>query len=173
MDKPETEKSALCHVAKNQLCFCRVYLAAYRHRLCLSLLSLSGSFWQEKTRVPETEKSTDSRKICTVPCSKRSIMFLLSLFSRISSSSSSLSLCSLLSGSFCVANCQRGWCEARHLPSKLTRQLLTRNYMHLWAAYFTNGFYMTPSKRCINYTHQSTNLATKSWLKQFSTRKVL
>ena len=41
MDKPETEKYALCHEAKNQLCFCRVYLAAYRrrHRLCLSLLS--------------------------------------------------------------------------------------------------------------------------------------
>ena len=112
-------KFALCHVAKDQLCFCWVYLAAYRRR----------------------------RRLC-------------------------LSLCSLLSGSFCVANCQRGWCEARHLPSKLTL-LLTRNYMHLWAAYFTNGFYMTQSKRCINYTHQSTNLATKSWLKQFSTRKVL
>ena len=36
------EKSALCHVAKDQLCFCRVYLAAYRRRrrLCLSLFAL-------------------------------------------------------------------------------------------------------------------------------------
>ena len=63
------EKSTLCHVAKDQLCFCWVYLAAYHclHCLCLSFYSLlSCSFWQEKSHAPETEISTDSRKICTV-----------------------------------------------------------------------------------------------------------
>ena len=82
-------------------------------------------------------------------------------------------LLSLLSGSFCVANCQRGWCEARHLPSKLT-WLLTRNYMHLWAAYFTNGFYMTPSKRCINYTKaQICNWKLIRWRKRGKLAKLL
>ena len=165
-----------------------MFLLSLFSRISLSSLSLSLfllSFillilTRKITRTGNGNIDRFQKNLHSVPCRKRSIMFLPSLFSRISSSSSSLSLltlfylahfdkknhtyrkrkyrqileksaqcamqekinyvfaefiqphivvvilsvslCSLLSGSFCVANCQRGWCEARHLPSKLTRQ---------------------------------------------------
>ena len=92
------EKSALCHAAKDQLCFCRVYLAAYRRRHCLCLSLLSFILLILTRKITRTENGNIDRfqkNLHSVPCRKRSIMFLPSLFSRISSSSSSLSLFAL------------------------------------------------------------------------------